>query len=74
MRNTYLDLGGINFRKNAIKILKLPSGDLPSLPKLSHYSTLSLPWTIRFVRRNVKITSQKLSCNYFLAPYFLHAI
>ena len=43
--------------------LILPSA-VPSVPKLLHYSTLVLE--IHFGRRNVNITSPKLSWNYFL--------
>ena len=45
---------------------------VPSVPKLLHYSTLF--WTINFGHRNVKITSHKLSWNFFLAPLFLQGI
>ena len=39
---------------------------IPSVPKLLHNSTLF--WKINVGRRNVKITSQKLSWNSFWAP------
>ena len=34
----------------------------------NYYITARYSWTINFGRRNVKITSQKLSWNYFWVP------
>ena len=46
--------------------IRAPTGELPICPK-----TITLQhifWTIHFGRRNVIITSQKVSWNYFWAP------